>query len=76
MEWKYCVIEIEQRVSNLIIAFSEKNYKDRSVWNIIFTVPYNPIANDEVIAFDACMAWLEQNKVESSKYVITEMFFV
>lgn len=75
LEWRYSVIEYQQKKSEIILI--GQNVADvKSVWNIVFSAPYDPMQNDEIIAFEACQAWLEQNQVEGSNYVITEMFFV
>lgn len=77
MEWKYCVIEIEKMASGIILIGQTKPANAKPVWNIVCQIPYDPIDDTETDdAFNACLIWLEQNKIEGSKYVITEMFFV
>lgn len=74
MEWRYSVIEYQQKKSEIILI-GQYNAPVKSVWNILFSAPYDPMGNDEIIAFEACQMWLEQNRVEGSNYIITELFF-
>lgn len=73
--WRYSVIEYEKKMSEIILI-GQNNLKAKPVWNILYSAPFDPIKNDEYEAFHACEIWLEQNKIEGSNYVITEMFFV
>lgn len=45
-------------------------------WRILYSTPEEGDLSDEIYGFDACQAWIENNKVEGSKYVILKMFFV
>ena len=74
-EWRYSVIEYQQKKSEIILI-GQASSPVKSVWNIVYTAPFDPIKNDELQAFEACEVWLEQNKVDGSNYIITEMFFV
>lgn len=75
MDYKFCVIEHEQKKSEIILL-SPSIAEVKKCWNILYSVPFDPADEEQnVMAFNACMAWLEQNKVQGSKYVITEMFF-
>lgn len=79
MEWKYCVIEHQRKQSDIILMGNIGNTKapTKQVWNIVYSVPFDP--DDLVIvdlAFRACLAWVENNKVDGSEYLINEMFFI
>ena len=77
MEWKYTVIEVKKKQSEIILLNTHNPAPVKSVWNILYTVPFDPMdAGETMTAFDGCLTWIENNKVEGSEYVITEMFFV
>jgi hypothetical protein len=74
-QFKFCVIEIEQSASGLILPAGTTGLK-KSCYNLLYDVPFNPADEEEAqAAFDGCHSWLEINAVKTSKYVITEMFF-
>lgn len=76
MQYKFCVIEIEQKKSEIILI-NTATAQSKSCWNILYSIPFEPSDEEEsMLAFNGCLAWVEQNKVEGSKYVIMEMFFV
>lgn len=75
MNWKYCVIEYQQKKSEIILL-GNTPAPSKSCFNILYEAPFDPILEDNATAFDACLMWIENNKVEGSKYAITEMFFV
>lgn len=74
MEWRYSVIEYQQKKSEIILI-GQTNAPVKPVWNIVYSAPYDPMENNEFEAFNACQIWLEQNRVEGSNYIITELFF-
>ena len=77
--FKYAVIEHQKLKGSGLVGLNghELNQKTQAVWNILYSVPYDTADDEEtLLAFNACMAWIEQNKTHGSKYIVTEMFFV
>lgn len=80
--WHFVVIEIEKVHSWLEPCFNQDRVKVDSVrcnqhfpcWNILYKAPIDN--THDVMAFDACQVWLEQNKNETSKYAIMKMYIV
>lgn len=73
--WKFQVIEYQKRQSDIIII-GETKAPVKPCWNLLYSCPFDPMDEVEVsMAFQACEAWLEQNKVDGSDYVISELFF-
>jgi hypothetical protein len=49
----------------------------RHSWNILYTVPdIRSDLNEESLSFKGCLSWIENNKVEGSKYAIIKMYLV
>jgi len=75
MEWKYCVVEYEKESDILLSVFPPKA-ATKPCWNILYSAPFDPVDDSELIlAFQACEAWIEKNKNQSSKYLVMEMAF-
>lgn len=48
-----------------------------SCWNILYKVPAErEDLGEEALSFKGCLAWIENNKVEGSKYAIVKMYLV
>lgn len=80
--WKYCVIEYKKSASGIVLLDSPfetapKNVPMNNCWNILYQIEFNPLDESELeLAFNACMVWIEQNGVSTSKYCLMEMFIV
>lgn len=75
--YKWVVIEIERKRSQLIILSSTGPLPivTEKCWEIRYSVPFPEEPGGEVLAFNACIAWIENNKVDGSKYVVQDMYF-
>lgn len=46
-------------------------------WNILYKVPLErEDLGEESLSFKGCLAWIENNKVEGSKYAVVKMYLV
>jgi hypothetical protein len=82
----HVVVEIERAewITKNVSVFSpptEVISMNRSCWNILYKAPIqsnnHPEPWDgETLSFDGCLAWIENNKVEGSKYAVVKMYLV
>lgn len=73
---KFVVIEYLKRQSNIILLGESSAATPKPCWNFLYSVEFNPMDEIECsLAFNGCEAWIENNKVDGSSYVIQEMFF-
>lgn len=83
--WHIVVIEIEQ--NHPITSYSPSRGLSVSsiiqpCWNILYKAPieYDELSSvrgpKDAEAFHGCEGWIEQNKVQGSKYAIMRMFII
>lgn len=73
--WKWVVVEWMRRQSEIILLGGSKP-EPKTCWNFVFLCPFDPADEQEqLMAFQGCQIWLEKNRVDGSKYLITEMYF-
>jgi len=83
------VVEIERKPLGVMIFASpgtEVIIHPSPCWNILFKIPcsipmiyddaIDPNFNERSIAFTGCLSWIENNKVEGSKYAIVKMYLI
>lgn len=71
--WHYVVIEIEwQR------QYDQAGHTvTEQCWNHLYKVPtYRDDFGEESLCFKGCLAWIENNKVDGSKYAVMKMYLV
>jgi hypothetical protein len=76
----HVVVEIECSY-NTVTSSSVNDLVIQKCYNILYKVPIqgnnHPEPWDaETLSFDGCLAWIENNKVEGSKYAVVKMYLV
>lgn len=83
--WHYVVVEIEQsRQYNQAGGFLIEQ-----CWNILYSAPVKqkPVSEqrgdttyvslvDDELSITGCLAWIENNKAEGSKYAVMKMYLI
>lgn len=82
----HVVVEIERTVmvsdikmdGNIILSACFPDIeKQARCWNILYKVPAErEDLGEEALSFKGCLAWIENNKVEGSKYAVVKMYLV
>lgn len=76
--WHYVVIEIEHTHNGILMGADAVDYNARIIqpcWNIVWKVEVDRFDRTE-FDFTACEVWVEQNRVEGSKYAIIKMYLI
>lgn len=73
--WYYVVIEIE-----CSRQYNQAGYiVTEACWSTLYKVPIEQFTHKEYaleMAMTGCLAWIENNKVDGSKYAVMKMYLV
>lgn len=77
----HVVVEIERSLS--IEELVHRDYFGRTIsqvepcWTILYKVPAErEDLEEEALSFKGCLVWIENNKVEGSKYAVVKMYLI